>query len=121
VIKGLRTCIYCVPNIEEGKAWYSKAFEKEPYFDEPYYVGFNVEGYELGLLPAQEGESPGAGGSTAYWSAPELESEIERLCALGASVKTPIQDVGEGIRVATLTDPFGNVFGLIDNPQFKIT
>ena len=48
---GLRTAIYWVADIEAAKAWYTKVLGIEPYFDEPFYVGFNVGGYELGLQP----------------------------------------------------------------------
>ena len=51
---GLRTCIYPVPDLAAAKAWYARAFGVEPYFDEPFYVGFEIGGYELGLIPAQE-------------------------------------------------------------------
>ena len=53
-MKGIRTVIYKQPDLAKAKQWYSKAFKTEPYFDEPFYVGFNIGGYELGLLPEPE-------------------------------------------------------------------
>ena len=50
-ILGLRTTVYTVGDLAGAKAWYAKAFELQPYYDQPSYVGFNVAGYELGLLP----------------------------------------------------------------------
>jgi len=41
---GLRTAKYSAPDIAAAKAWYSKVLESKPYFDEPFYVGFNVGG-----------------------------------------------------------------------------
>jgi len=51
MLLGLRTAIYRIPDLAEGKRWYTKVLGFAPYFDEPFYVGYNVGGYELGLLP----------------------------------------------------------------------
>ncbi|MGQ0720784.1 MAG: VOC family protein [Candidatus Eiseniibacteriota bacterium] len=115
MIRGLRTAIYPTPDLARGKAWYRKVLEREPYFDQPFYVGFAVGGFELGLIP--DGE-PGAGGVQAYWGVPDAAAEVARLTALGGQVHAPVKDVGEGIKVASVRDPFGNVFGIIENPHF---
>ena len=116
---GLRTVIYSAPDLERAKAWYSTVLGIEPYFDEPFYVGFNVGGYELGLDP--NAKAPlGPGGATAYWGVPDLDAAVARILALGASSVTPIQDVGGDIRVATVADPAGNIIGLIENPHFQL-
>jgi hypothetical protein len=31
-----------------------------------------------------------------------------------------VQDVEEGILLASVLDPFGNVFGIIENPHFSL-
>jgi predicted enzyme related to lactoylglutathione lyase len=116
MILGLRTVIYHVTDLAKAKAWYSRVLEKEPYFDQPFYVGFSVGGFELGLVP--DGSS-GAGGTVAYWGVPDAEAAVQRLQLLGATVSEAVQDVGEGIRVATVADPFGNLFGIIENPHFS--
>jgi len=116
-MRGLRTVIYGVPDITRAKEWYAKAFGTEPYFDEPFYVGFNIGGFELGLHP----DSPsGAGGTTAYWGVENAAEAVERLSSLGATVDSPPRDVGEGIKVATVLDPFGNQIGIIENPYFDL-
>ena len=115
MIKGLRTAIYPVPDLAAGKAWYTQVFGAEPYFDQPFYVGFSIGGFELGLLP--DGE-PGKTGVQVYWGVDDIEADVARILALGASVHSAIEDVGEGIRTAELADPFGNVLGLIQNPHF---
>ena len=46
---GLRTTIYKVADVKAATKWYAEAFRTAPYFDEPFYVGFNIAGYELGL------------------------------------------------------------------------
>jgi len=116
---GLRTAIYHVNDIEKGKAWYTEVLGVKPYFDQPFYVGFNVAGYELGLQP--EGESPldKAAGAVAYWGVENAEASFKRILELGAATHEAVQDVGGGIKVATVKDPFGNVFGIIENPNFK--
>jgi len=116
---GLRTVIYSAPDLDRAKAWYSSVLGIEPYFDEPFYVGFNVGGYELGLDPNARAPQ-GPGGATAYWGVSDLDAAVSRVLGLGATSVTPIQDVGGGIRVATVADPTGNIIGLIDNPHFQI-
>jgi len=116
LINGLRTVIYHVPDLAQAKAWYSRVLEREPYFDQPFYVGYEVGGFELGLQP--DGKS-GAGGTVAYWGV-VYAAAVTKLVALGAVICNPLQDVGEGIRVATVTDPFGNTFGVIENPHFSV-
>jgi predicted enzyme related to lactoylglutathione lyase len=114
-IRGLRTVIYHVTDLDRAKEWYTHVLERQPYFDQPFYVGYSVGGFELGLIP--DG-SPGPGGTVAYWGVPNAELALQRLEALGAVVREPLQDVGEGIKVATIADPFGNSFGIIENPHF---
>src|SRR5262245_38227464 len=113
------TAIYPATDLAKAKAWYAEAFGVKPYFDEPFYVGFGVAGYELGLLPA-EGElhQPGNRGVVAYWGVENAEEAHARLLKLGAKPLSPVQDVGEGIKVAMVTDPDGNALGLIENPHF---
>ena len=117
---GLRTTIYHVPDLERAKSFYAEAFEVEPYFDEPFYVGFDIGGYELGLDPDPSSGSAGAGGSVAYWGVQPIADALAHFESVGASVVSPIQEVGGGIRVATLADPFGNQIGLIENPHFAL-
>ena len=118
---GLRTAIYHVSDIEKGTGWYSKILGIEPYFDQPFYVGFNVGGYELGLQPDEAATGQRADGAVAYWGVEDAETVFKNLIAAGAIVHEAIQDVGEGIKVGTVKDPFGNVFGIIENPHFKLS
>ena len=118
--QGLRTVIYHAPDLEKTKAWYAKALGIEPYFDQPFYVGFNVAGYELGLDPDVSSTPGGKNGAVAYWGVTNAEESCRRLISLGATERSAVQEVGEGIRVATVFDPFGNIFGIIENPHFKI-
>jgi predicted enzyme related to lactoylglutathione lyase len=113
---GLRTAIYPVGDLAKAKAWYEKAVGVKQYFDEPFYVGFTVGGFELGLLP--DG-TPGTAGPQPLWGVKDIEGEFKRLISLGAAEIEPVKDVGGGIRVAAVKDPFGNRLGLIDNPHFN--
>ena len=117
---GLRTAIYHVNDIELGKQWYSTVLGIEPYFDQPFYVGFNVGGYELGLQP-DDSSGERADGAVAYWGVPNAETAFAHLIASGAKAHEPVQDVGEAIKVATVKDPFGNILGIIENPHFKLS
>jgi predicted enzyme related to lactoylglutathione lyase len=114
---GLRTVLYRAPDLARAKAWYTSVLGAPPYFDEPFYVGFNVSGYELGLDP--NASAAGEGGSVTYWGVPDATAAVARLLSLGATAHADVQDVGEGIKVAAVLDPFGNVFGVIENPHFS--
>src|SRR5262245_54996930 len=116
MIQGLRTVIYPVTDLNKAKEWYDQVLGQRPYFDQPFYVGYSVGGFELGLIP--DG-TPGSQGGVAYWGVPDASAAVQRLEGLGAIVREPVQDVGEGIRVAVVTDPFGNSFGIIENPHFS--
>lgn len=117
-ILGLRTVLYPAADLQAAKEWYSRVLGFPPYFDEPFYVGFNVGGFELGLDP-DGGSKPGADGALAYWGVEDAARELERLLSLGAREHRPLQDVGGGIKVASVLDPFGNAFGIIENPHFR--
>lgn len=120
MFQGLRTVIYHVSDLDRAKAWYASVLGIEPYFDQPFYVGFNVGGFELGLDPDPTGFEGGSGGVGAYWGVSDCEAAVKRLLELGASVHSPLQDVGGDIRAASVTDPFGNVLGVIENPHFSL-
>jgi predicted enzyme related to lactoylglutathione lyase len=120
MVKGLATVIYHVTDLNRAKAWYATAFQQQPYFDEPFYVGFNIAGYELGLDPNQTVTAAGPGGGLAYWRVAEIDSAVQHFVSVGATAIAPIQDVGGGIKVATVADPFGNPIGLIENPHFEL-
>ena len=120
MFQGLGTVIYHVTDLDRAKAWYAAAFDRQPYFDEPFYVGFNIAGYELGLNPDRSTRRPGPGGSVAYWRVENIERAVEHFLTSGALLASAVQDVGGGIKVAEVTDPFGNVIGLIENPQFQL-
>jgi predicted enzyme related to lactoylglutathione lyase len=116
---GLRTNKYSVTDLAVAKAWYKKVFGIDPYFDEPFYVGFNVGGFELGLDPDTAEQAPGPGGSVTYWGVESMIQTAKELAAAGVKFHSEPQDVGDGIIVASVQDPFGNVVGLIENPHFK--
>ena len=118
MIHGLRTTVYPVGDLARAKAWFTEVFGAAPYFDEPFYVGFQIGGFELGLVP--DG-TPGTSGANVYWGVDDIDAEVARIVSLGATVHTAAQDVGGGIRVVDLKDPFGNLLGLIYNPNFDLT
>ena len=115
---GLRLAKYSVVDITKAKEWYTEVVGHGPYFDEPFYVGFNIGGFELGLVP-DGGEPLRAEAGVAYWGVADAEAAYARLLLLGATPQDPVQDVGGGIKAGAVHDPFGNVFGVIENPHFK--
>lgn len=119
---GLRTTIYKVSDMEKAKKWYSDFLGFEPYFDEPFYVGFNVAGYELGLQPEEEAQSTEKSDSViTYWGVENVSESYQALISLGANRHEEPTDVGGGIIVASLKDPWANIIGLIFNPHFSLS
>lgn len=117
---GLRTSIYKVADLAKAKDWYRRVLQIGPYFDEPFYVGFNVAGYELGLQPDDNAAARAGESVVTYWGVTDVQSTYQTLLQLGASPHEAPTDVGSGIVVATVKDPWGNLFGIIHNPHFQL-
>jgi len=117
---GLRTAIYRVGDMAKAKAWYTEAFEVEPYFEAGPYIGFNVAGYELGLMAAETPDPQQTDNVLTYWGVENIDAAVEHFLSLGAMVHEAPMNVGGEIVTASVTDPWGNVIGLIYNPEFKL-
>ncbi len=117
---GLRTTCYMVDDLTKATEWYSKAFGVEPYFNEPFYVGFNVEGYELGLLPIEKLGNKKADSVLSYWGVEDIHKMFKHLTDLGATKHEEPTNVGGELMVASVLDPWQNIIGIIYNPEFKL-
>jgi predicted enzyme related to lactoylglutathione lyase len=111
---GIKTVIFPVKDIAAAKQLYGELAGVNPYADEVYYVGFKVDGQDVGLDP--NGHSKGMTGPVAYWHVDDINKSLEALLAAGAETQRPINDVGGGRLIATVKDPDGNVFGLLQDP-----
>ena len=121
MIQQLATTIYSVSDLARTKQWLAQIFEITPYFDEPFYVGYNVGGFELGLLLDESNDNPSRHHPVlSYWRVDNLEASLELYQGRGAKIGEPLQDVGGGVKVASILDPDGNHVGLIENPVFTI-
>jgi predicted enzyme related to lactoylglutathione lyase len=118
--QGLRTVGYKVADIVKAKEWYTNVLGVKPYFDEPFYVGFNVAGYELGLQPKDGADVPKVANIVTYWGVADVNAAYYELIDQGATPFEEPMDVGGDVRVATVLDPWGNAFGIIFNPHFKL-
>ncbi len=119
-ILGLRTVIYKVDDIQKAKLWYTELFETKPYFDQPFYVGFNIAGYELGLHPEERPTASKEESVLTYWGVSDIESAYQRMIDLGATAHEKPTNVGGEIVVASVKDLWGNIIGLIYNPVFQL-
>ena len=117
-ILGLRTTIYMVGDLESAKDWYRGVFGVEPYFDNGTYIGFSVAGYELGLMEDKTPADRKSENVLSYWGVEHIEQEFNRFLERGASEHERPVNVGGEIMVASVKDPWGNVIGLIYNPEF---
>jgi len=114
MLLGLRSVIYPAPDLAAAKAATATLLGAEPYFDEPFYVGFSAGGYELGLDPNLDPAS----GPVTYWGVADIEMAVIDLASKNATPQTAVQDVGGGIRTVTLHVPALGLVGLIQNPHY---
>ena len=108
---GTKTIVYPVTDIAAAKQLYGALFGVVPYADEPYYVGFKVQGQDVGLDP--NGHRNGMSGPVVYWHVEDIDEEIRRLVEAGAETQGAASDVGGGTLIATLKDTDGNTIGLV--------
>ena len=109
--QGIKTVLHPVSDLDKAKPVYSALLGMEPQHDAPYYVGYDAEGQHIGLVPGGGGMSA----SAAYWHVADIEAKLAEVTAAGATVKEAPHDVGGGRLVATVTDPDGNVLGLLQD------
>jgi predicted enzyme related to lactoylglutathione lyase len=115
-LHGLRTLIHPVADLDAAKAWWTGLLGFGPYFDEPFYVGFEVAGYELGLLPSETPED----GAMTYWGVDDVQAALDAAVAAGATVHGEATEVGEGIITGEVQTPHSGLVGFIFNPHFAL-
>jgi predicted enzyme related to lactoylglutathione lyase len=111
--EGIKTFIYPVKDLAKARTLYSELLGVEPYMDEAYYVGFNVEGQDVGLDP--HGHSQGMTGPVDYWHVDDIKESLKALLDAGAEAHQEVKDVGGGKLIASVQDADGNVIGLIQS------
>ena len=109
----IKTVLHPVSDLDKAKGVYTALLGAPPQHDAEYYVGYEVGGQHIGLVP--NGAQQGMTSPVAYWHVPDIEAKLAEVTAAGASVKDQPRDVGWGRLVATFTDPDGNVLGLIQD------
>jgi predicted enzyme related to lactoylglutathione lyase len=109
----IKTMLHPVTDLEQAKVVYGALLGVAPTADSEHYVGFDVDGQHVGLLP--DGGPQGLASPVAYWEVGDIEAKVAELIAVGATVKEPAHDVGGGRRVATVVDPDGNALGLLQD------
>jgi predicted enzyme related to lactoylglutathione lyase len=111
--QGIKTVLHPVSDLARAKAVYAALLGAQPQTDSAYYVGFDVAGQQIGLVPS--GGPQGMTSPVAYWHVPDIEAKLAEVTAAGATLKEAARDVGGGRLVATVTDPDGNVLGLLQD------
>src|ERR1700733_1836346 len=111
--EGIKTVRHPVSDLEKAKPVYTALLGVAPQHEAPYYVGYEVAGQHIGLVPG--GGPQGMTSPVAYWHVPDIEAKLAEVTAAGATLKDAVRDVGGGRLVATFTDPDGNVLGLLQD------
>jgi len=114
VSKAINHVVFPVKDLARSTKLFAKLLGTEPYADSPYYVGFRVEGQEVGLDP--NGHKKGVGGPLPFWEVADIRATVEELVGDGASIIEGVRDVGGGKLVASLKDWDGNPIGLTQSP-----
>lgn len=104
-----------VGDLAGATTFYTTAWGVEPHTDTPYYVGFDVDGQEIGLNP--NGEAEQMTGPVVYWHTDDLAAKVAEVEEAGGTVVRPVSEVGGGTSLALLTDPSGNQVGFITQQQ----
>ena len=115
--QGIKTVLHPVSDLAKAKPVYAALLGVQPQADSSYYVGFEAAGQQIGLVPGAGQQ--GMTSPVAYWHVPDIEAKLAEVTAAGAAVKDPVRDVGGGRLVATVTDPDGNVLGLLQDRQME--
>ena len=110
--EGIKTVLHPVSDLAAAKPVYTALLGGPPTADSDYYVGFDAAGQHIGLVP---GDAQGMTSPVAYWHVQDIEAKIAEMTAAGGTVKDPPRDVSNGRLVATVTDPDGNVLGLLQD------
>jgi len=111
--EGIKTVLHPVSDVEASNAVYTALLGFPPQHDSSYYVGYEAEGQHIGLV--RGGGAQGMSSPVAYWHVADIEAKLAELTAAGAELKDSVRDVGGGRLVATVTDPDGNVLGLLQD------
>jgi len=112
-VQGIKTVLHPVSDLATAKKVYEALLGVPPLADDSYYVGFEAAGQHIGLVPG--GGPQGMTSPVAYWHVSDIEAKLAEVTAAGATVKEPAHNVGGGRLVATVTDPDGNVLGLLQD------
>ena len=112
--QGIKTVLHPVSDLAAAKAVYAALLGIPPQADSSYYVGFDAGGQHIGLVPG--GGPQGMTSTVVFWQVADIEAKLADVTDAGATVKEPPHDVGGGRLVATVTDPDGNVLGLLQDP-----
>jgi predicted enzyme related to lactoylglutathione lyase len=111
--EGVKTIMYPVMDLAKAKTLYGKLLGVEPYMDEAYYVGFNVDGQDIGL--DSHGHSKGMTGPVGYWHVDDIEKSLNALLDAGAEAHQGVRAVGGGKLLASVKDADSNVIGLLQS------
>jgi predicted enzyme related to lactoylglutathione lyase len=112
-VQGIKTVLHPVSDVERAKAVYTALLGVEPQADSAYYVGYDVAGQHIGLVPG--GGPQGLTSPVAYWHVDDIEAKVAEVTAAGATLKDAPNEVGGGRVVASFTDLDGNVLGLVQD------
>lgn len=127
MLRGLTTVNFFAEDVAEAGSWYAELLGLEPYFvreanGQPAYLEFRIGDYshELGIIDRRFAPKAATqvGGAITYWHVDDVDTAVQRLLSLGATVHEPRRERGPGFVTASVVDPFGNLLGVMYNQHY---
>lgn len=111
---GVKTILYPVRDLARAKELFTRLLGVQPAADSPYYIGYDIDGQQIGLVPNGHA-SQGMTGTTAYVHVDDIKAGMQAVLDAGGAVQQEVRDVGGGRQVGAVTDAEGNVIGFIQD------
>jgi predicted enzyme related to lactoylglutathione lyase len=111
---GVKTILYPVRDPAKAKELFTRLLGVEPTADSPYYIGYDIDGQQIGLVPNGHA-SQGMTGTTAFFHVDDIKAGMQAVLDAGGTVQQEVRDVGGGRQVGAVTDTEGNVIGFIQD------
>ncbi len=103
-----KTVLIPTKDIAASRDLYRSLLGAEPIVDSEYYVGFDVDGQHIGIVP-------GATALLPHLHVDDMSAAVLQVTSAGGTVVEEPRQVGGGRSVAVVQDASGAVFGLVND------
>lgn len=111
---GVQTILYPVRDLAKTQELFTRLLGVAPTAESPYYVGYDIDGQQIGLVPGGH-DSQAMTGTTAFLHVADIKSSMQAVLDAGGTTQQEAHDVGGGRLVGAAIDAEGNVIGFIQD------